>query len=38
MQGSVTGLALVLLGAHLACAVTQQDVVALAQRFITPQK
>lgn len=38
MKGIVIGLAAVVLGANLAWADTQQDVVALAQRFITAQK
>lgn len=38
MKGIVIGMAAVLLCAHVAAADTQQDVVALAQRFITAQK
>lgn len=38
MKGIVIGLALTLLGAQVSFADTQQDITALAQRFITAQK
>lgn len=38
MKGIVIGLALTVLGANVAFADAQQDVVALAQRFIAAQK